>query len=151
MKKKVLFIVNPKSGKGSIRNKLLDIVDIFIKADFDLTLYISQSAGDARVKAKEVEGKYELIICSGGDGTLDEVISGVMECEHRSAIGYIPCGSTNDFAHSLKIPTSMTKAAELLQRGMNSRAILEDLMTIILCILQHSDSLPMYPMRPARM
>ena len=59
-----------------------------------------------------MEGKYELIICSGGDGTLDEVISGVMECEHRSAIGYIPCGSTNDFAHSLKIPTSMTKAAE---------------------------------------
>ena len=112
MKKKVLFIVNPKSGTGSIRSKLLDIVDIFVKAGFDLTLYISQSAGDARAKAKEVEGRYELVICSGGDGTLDEVISGMMECEKRSAIGYIPCGSTNDFAHSLKIPTSMTKAAE---------------------------------------
>ena len=112
MKKKVLFIVNPKSGKGSIRSKLMDIVDIFVKAEFDLTLYISQSAGDARAKAKEVEGRYELVICSGGDGTLDEVISGMMECEKRSAIGYIPCGSTNDFAHSLKIPTSMTKAAE---------------------------------------
>ena len=112
MKKKVLFIVNPKSGKGSIRSKLLDITDIFIKAEFDLTLYISQSAGDARAKAKEVEGRYDLIVCSGGDGTLDEVISGMMECEKRSAIGYIPCGSTNDFAHSLKIPTSMTKAAE---------------------------------------
>ena len=112
MKKKVLFIVNPKSGKGSIRSKLLDIVDIFVKAEFDLTLYISQSAGDARAKAKEVEGRYELVIRSGGDGTLDEVISGMMECEKRSAIGYIPCGSTNDFAHSLKIPTSMTKAAE---------------------------------------
>ena len=112
MKKKVLFIVNPKSGKGSIRSKLLDIVDIFVKAGFDLTLYISQSAGDARAKTKEVEGRYELVICSGGDGTLDEVISGMMECEKRSAIGYIPCGSTNDFAHSLKIPTSMTKAAE---------------------------------------
>ena len=112
MKKKVLFIVNPKSGKGSIRSKLLDIVDIFVKAEFDLTLYISQSAGDARAKAKEVEGRYELVICSGGDGTLDEVISGMIECEKRSAIGYIPCGSTNDFAHSLKIPTSMTKAAE---------------------------------------
>ena len=112
MKKKVLFIVNPKSGKGSIRSKLLDIVDIFVKSEFDLTLYISQSAGDARAKAKEVEGRYELVICSGGDGTLDEVISGMMECEKRSAIGYIPCGSTNDFAHSLKIPTSMTKAAE---------------------------------------
>ena len=112
MKKKVLFIVNPKSGKGSIRSKLLDIVDIFVKAEFDLTLYISQSAGDARAKAKEVEGRYELVICSGGDGTLDEVISGMMECEKRSAIGYIPCGRTNEFAHSLKIPTSMTKAAE---------------------------------------
>ena len=112
MKNKVLFIVNPKSGKGSIRSKLLDIVDIFVKAEFDLTLYISQSAGDARAKANEVEGRYELVICSGGDGTLDEVISGMMECEKRSAIGYIPCGSTNDFAHSLKIPTSMTKAAE---------------------------------------
>ena len=112
MKKKVLFIVNPKSRKGSIRSKLLDIVDIFVKAEFDLTLYISQSAGDARAKAKEVEGRYELVICSGGDGTLDEVISGMMECEKRSAIGYIPCGSTNDFAHSLKIPTSMTTAAE---------------------------------------
>ena len=111
MKKKVLFIVNANSGKGSIRSKLLDIVDIFVKAEFDLTLYISQSAGDARAKAKEVEGRYELVICSGGDGTLDEVISGMMECEKRSAIGYIPCGSTNDFAHSLKIPTSMTKAA----------------------------------------
>ena len=112
MKKKVLFIVNPKSGKGSIRSNLLDIVYIFVKAEFDLTLYISQSAGDARATAKEVEGRYELVICSGGDGTLDEVISGMMECEKRSAIGYIPCGSTNDFAHSLKIPTSMTKAAE---------------------------------------
>ena len=57
MKKKVLFIVNPKSGKGSIRSKLLDIVDIFVKAEFDLTLYISQSAGDARAKAKEVDGR----------------------------------------------------------------------------------------------
>ena len=118
MKKKVLFIVNPKSGKGSIRSKLLDIVDIFVKAEFDLTLYISQSAGDARAKAKEVEGRYELVICSGGDGTLDEVISGMMECEKRSAIGYIPCGSTNDFAHSLKIPTSMTKAAEHIAAWM---------------------------------
>ena len=106
-------IIYSESEVGErIRSKLLDIVDIFVKAEFDLTLYISQSAGDARAKAKEVEGRYELVICSGGDGTLDEVISGMMECEKRSAIGYIPCGSTNDFAHSLKIPTSMTKAAE---------------------------------------
>ena len=101
MKKKVLFIVNPKSGKGAIRGKLLDIIDIFVKAEFDLTVYVSQFAGDAREKVKEMEGKYELIVCSGGDGTLDEVFSGLMECEQRCTIGYIPCGSTNDFAHSL--------------------------------------------------
>ena len=59
MKKKVLFIVNPKSGKGSIRNKLLDIVDIFIKAEFDLTLYISQSPGEWNV---EVFGKISLTL-----------------------------------------------------------------------------------------
>ena len=60
MKKKVLFIVNPKSGKGAIRGKLLDIIDTFVKAEFDLTVYVSQFAGDAREKVKEVEGKYEL-------------------------------------------------------------------------------------------
>lgn len=112
MKKKVLFIVNPKSGKGSIRSKLLDIIDIFVKADFDLTIYVSQAGGDARGRAKEVAGRYDLIVCSGGDGTLDEVISGILDSKEKCAIGYIPCGSTNDFAHSLKIPTSMTTAAQ---------------------------------------
>lgn len=117
MNKKVLFIVNPKSGKGSIRNKLLDIVDVFVKSGFDLTLYISQAPGDGRRKAEEAAEKYDLIVCSGGDGTLDEVISGVMSCQvpegqERCRIGYIPSGSTNDFAHSLKIPTSMKGAAE---------------------------------------
>ena len=117
MKKKVLFIVIPKSGKGAIRGKLLDIIDTFVKADFDLTVYVSQFAGDAREKVKEVEGKYELIVCSGGDGTLDEVFSGLMECEQRCAVGYIPCGSTNDFAHSLKIPTGMLRAAQHIVEG----------------------------------
>lgn len=113
MRKKVLFIVNPKSGKGTIRAKLLDIVDIFVKAEFDLTLYISQAAGDARVKALETASKYDLIICSGGDGTLDEVINGVMMAENaKCKVGYIPSGSTNDFANSLKLPKEMLAAAE---------------------------------------
>lgn len=114
MKKKVLFIVNPKSGKGIIRNHLLDIIDVFTKASFDLGIYISQSAGDARKKTKEAAERYDLIICSGGDGTLDEVISGVMECEKekRPCIGYLPCGSTNDFANSVGIPKTLPVAAQ---------------------------------------
>lgn len=111
MKKKVLFIVNPKSGRGVIRNHLLNIIDIFTKAEFDLGIYISQSAGDARNKTKEAAGKYDLIVCSGGDGTLDEVISGVMESEKKPCIGYLPCGSTNDFANSVGIPKTLAVAA----------------------------------------
>ena len=110
--KKGLLIVNPKSGKGSIRGHLLDIADIFIKDEYDLTIYISQHAGDARAKAREESKNFDRIICSGGDGTLDEVISGVMEGNRKCAIGYIPAGSTNDFAESLKLPKNMTAAAK---------------------------------------
>lgn len=110
--KKALFIINPKAGKGLIRGKLLDILDIFTKAEIDVNVFISQKAGDGRRKAAKDAHKYGMVICSGGDGTLDEVISGLMETETDRPIGYIPAGSTNDFANSLKIPKSMTEAAE---------------------------------------
>ncbi|MDO5540317.1 MAG: YegS/Rv2252/BmrU family lipid kinase [Eubacteriales bacterium] len=108
----VMYIVNPKSGKGSIRGKLLDIIDIFVKADYNLTIYISQHAGDARAKAGKEAGNVDVIICSGGDGTMDEVISGVMDSEKKCAVGYIPSGSTNDFANSLKLPKNVITAAQ---------------------------------------
>lgn len=110
--KKVLFIINPKSGKSTIRTRLMDIVDIFVKADFNLTIYTTQKPGDARRKVFEEASDYELVVCSGGDGTLDEVISGMMDREEKRPIGYIPAGSTNDFANSLKIPKNMVSAAE---------------------------------------
>lgn len=109
--KKVLFVINPKSGKGTIRTKLMQVLDIFTKAEFDTTVYISQEKGDARRKVREDAGEYEMIVCSGGDGTLDEVISGLMDCGGHSPIGYIPAGSTNDFGNSLKIPKSIIGAA----------------------------------------
>lgn len=107
----VLYIVNPKSGKGSIRNKLLDVTDIFTKAGYHQTIHITQYKGEAREKAKEEAGNFDMLICSGGDGTLDEVISGIMESEKKCVIGYIPSGSTNDFANSLKLPKNAVKAA----------------------------------------
>lgn len=110
--KNVMLIINPKSGKGTIRNRLLDITDVFIKAEYDLTIYISQHPGDARQKVQREAGNFDLIICSGGDGTLDEVISGMIESGEMSEIGYIPSGSTNDFANSLHLPKDMIKAAE---------------------------------------
>lgn len=112
--KKVLFIINPKSGKGMIRGNLIPILDTFIKAEYDMNVYITQDSGDARRKAREDGDQFDMLICSGGDGTLDEVISGMMDSNVHCPIGYIPAGSTNDFANSLGLPKNMHAAAEKL-------------------------------------
>ena len=79
MNKKMLFVFNPKAGKGKIKTNLLDIVDIFNKGGYEVIIYSTQKPKDAYEKAKEYESKVDLIVCSGGDGTLDEVVTGVME------------------------------------------------------------------------
>ena len=112
-KKKLLFIFNPKAGMGLIKNHLLEIVDIMIKAGFETTIYTTQSRGDATRKIIEDGMCYDRIICSGGDGTLDEVVTGMIQAELTIPLGYIPAGSTNDFAKSLGIPNDMVKAAQI--------------------------------------
>lgn len=111
--KKLLFVLNPRSGKGLIKNCLLDIVDIMVKAGFETTIYPTQASGDAMRKVAEDAGNYDRIVCSGGDGTLDEVVKGLLKNGVSVPIGYIPAGSTNDFANSLGIPKDMKKAAEV--------------------------------------
>lgn len=115
--KKTLFIVNPHSGKGLIKNHLLDIVDILVKSGYEVTVYPTQCRGDAKRIMRERKKDYELIVCSGGDGTLDEIVTGMTESGFKTTIGYIPAGSTNDFAISLKIPSAMKKAAEIAVGG----------------------------------
>lgn len=117
MSKKALFIFNPHSGKGLIKNHLLEITDILVKADYEVTVYPTQSRGDAERKMREREEDYALVVCSGGDGTLDEIVTGMIQSGFKTPIGYIPSGSTNDFAKTLKIPSTMRKAAELIARG----------------------------------
>ncbi len=78
-KRKVLFIINPKSGKGLIRNHLLDIIDIFVKNNMRVTVHTTQGAMHACRVTQKKAGKYDLVVCSGGDGTLDEVITGMMQ------------------------------------------------------------------------
>lgn len=115
--KRMLFIYNPHAGKGSIKNKLCDIIDIFTKAGYDVTAYPTQKQGDATEKTLRRAHKYDLLACSGGDGTLDEVVTGMMQREYQIPIGYIPAGTTNDFARSLDIPFNMIKAAENVVNG----------------------------------
>ncbi|MDD6307256.1 MAG: YegS/Rv2252/BmrU family lipid kinase [Clostridiales bacterium] len=116
-KKKLLFVFNPFSGKAQIKNQLLDIVDTMVKADYQVTIYPTQASGDAIHKVEEEAGEYDLVVCSGGDGTLDEAVTGMMHREKKVPLGYIPAGSTNDFATSLKIPKEMAKAAETAVKG----------------------------------
>ena len=114
---KVLFIINPKSGKGLIKNHLLEIVDIMVKAGMDITIYTTQAEADATRKVLESAADFDEIICSGGDGTLDEVVAGLIQSGSDIPLGYIPAGSTNDFANSLKIPKGMVKAAHAAMHG----------------------------------
>lgn len=111
--KKLLFIFNPRSGREKIRTKLLDILDLFIKVGYEVSVHVTQAPGDAERKAGKMAERVDLLVCSGGDGTLNEVISGLMEHERekRPLLGYIPAGSTNDFAVSLGLPKNIMKAA----------------------------------------
>lgn len=110
MKKKLLFVFNPHSGKAQIRAQLFEIVDTMVKADYEVTIYPTQEPGDAINKVEQEAGDYDLVVCSGGDGTLDEAVTGMMRREKTVPLGYIPAGSTNDFATSLGIPKDMAKA-----------------------------------------
>ena len=115
--KKLLFILNTKSGKGQIKNQLLDIVNIFQKNGYQVKLHITQEPLDAKNTVIEIGEQFDRIVCSGGDGTLNETVSGLMEAGLLVSLGYIPSGSTNDFASSLKIPKKMDKAAQVAVCG----------------------------------
>ena len=117
MKKKLLFIFNPCSGKGRIKNKLMEVIDIMVKAGYEVTIHSTQDREDAMQKVKNEAKNYDLVICSGGDGTLDEAVTGMMQSEKKVPLGYIPAGSTNDFANSLKIPKDIVKAAHVAVEG----------------------------------
>ncbi len=117
MKQRLLFIVNPHSGKGLVKNHLLGITDCMIKAGFEVTVYITQTQGDAIRKVQEDGADYERIVCCGGDGTLDEVATGMIRAGLEIPLGYIPAGSTNDFANSLKLPKQMPDAARIAAGG----------------------------------
>ena len=117
--KKMLFVYNPNAGKGLFKSKLSDVLDIFVKADYEVVVYPTQRYKDAYKKIKHMEDKFDMVVCSGGDGTLDEVVTGMMkrEKEKRVPIGYIPTGTTNDFASSLHISRDILEAAHVSVHG----------------------------------
>lgn len=119
--KKVLFIVNPRSGKGEIQSELFNIIKIFNEADYEVSVNMTMRHNHAIEMIKDIdENLYDLIVCSGGDGTLNQVISGMIKYNKNIPLGYIPAGSTNDFANTLKLPMNMKEAAKNIVDGEKS-------------------------------
>lgn len=116
-KKKALLIFNPCSGKNSSRASTEEIIESFEGSGLEFTVRETTCSGDATNIVKNELGDHDLVICSGGDGTLNETINGVMDMPRRAPIGYIPAGTTNDIASSLSIPTDYKKATELIRSG----------------------------------
>ena len=117
--KKMLFIYNPKAGRGRVRAELADILDIFAAGDYEITIHPTRKNGDAVKIAAEREADYDMLVCCGGDGTLDETVRGMMQNDSRTPLGYIPAGSTNDFGGSLALPKDMVKSAQIIVDGID--------------------------------
>lgn len=117
--RKIYFIYNPHSGKEQIGSKLNEIIQILAEKDNLLTVVPTVGYLDAMERISNLPEGYDMVVCSGGDGTLDEVVTGMMKrpVEKRIPIGYIPSGTTNDFARSLEIPKSMPEAAKNAMNG----------------------------------
>ncbi len=115
--KKMLFIFNPRSGKGQIRTKLLDIIDVFTKAGYEVITHPTQAERDASRTVVSYADQIDMVVCSGGDGTLDEVVDGLMMSRSDLPLGYIPAGSTNDFGDSVGIPHTLIDAANDIVNG----------------------------------
>lgn len=104
--KKALFVFNPWSGKGTIKTKLFEVIDTLAAAGYEVTVLPTQKRLDGYEFVRKNGASTNLLVVSGGDGTLNECVNGLLELpeDKRPVVGYVPTGSTNDFASSLKIP-----------------------------------------------
>ena len=118
MDKKLLFIVNPRAGKRKSREPLFDAVSIYSEAGYLVSVRVTSHPGEATELAEDLGEEFDLVVCHGGDGTLNETVNGVMRIpkEKRPAVSYLPGGSTNDFAASLNISSSPAEAAKSAMR-----------------------------------
>jgi YegS/Rv2252/BmrU family lipid kinase len=115
--KKLLFVMNPFAGTKKANRYLPEIITLFNRADYEVTAYMTAGPGDAARMVAEKAGEMDLIVCAGGDGTFNETVSGVLRSGADVPVGYIPAGSTNDFATSLHLPVNILQAAQLIVEG----------------------------------
>lgn len=114
--KPLLLVVNPKAGKCMAKQKLFDLVSLFSRFGFEVTVYPTQR-NKTEEHIKKCAHRFERIVCCGGDGTLSEVLAGVYNSGSKTPVGYIPMGSTNDYASNMSIPNKPTLAALVAVKG----------------------------------
>ncbi len=117
MEKKLLLLYNPRAGKSEVRGKLSEIVEVFVRGGYRVTVRPTLRAGELPELLRENAGDYDLMVCCGGDGTLNEAVNGLMGCAPRPVLGYIPAGTVNDFASSFGIPKDLEGAARWIAGG----------------------------------
>ena len=110
----LLFIVNPRAGRTRSTAPLFDAVAHFCASGYLVDLRLTQAREDATRLARELGGKFDAVVCCGGDGTLNETVTGLMDLPSPPPLGYIPAGSTNDFAASLHLPDQPLEAARII-------------------------------------
>ena len=113
----MLMLLNPCAGMRKANKVLVDILSIFNRADYDVQVYITAGPGDGISAVKTLAPGMDVVVCCGGDGTLNETVSGLLEAGLDIPLGYIPAGSTNDFAASLGLPADPIAAAQLIVSG----------------------------------
>ncbi len=114
MAKRLLFILNPKAGMNRTYGPLLDVLELLSRAGYDLLVRNTKRAGDATAFVVKHGQSVDVVVCCGGDGTLNETIGGLMQLEQRPILGYLPRGSTNDFATSMGIPQDPIEATKAM-------------------------------------
>ena len=117
MNRSMLFLVNPKAGQLELRNNLLEMIDIFTVGGYDVTVHTTQSRGDLTGWITQYGSRYDRIVCAGGDGTLNEAVSGLMQLDNPPPLGYIPGGTVNDVAHTLGLSRDPVAAAHTVVDG----------------------------------
>ena len=118
--KHLLLILNPTSGTRKAAKNLAEIISVFNRAEYDTHVYVTACRDDAVNAVHQFETSMDTIVCCGGDGTLNETVTGVIEAGLDVPIGYIPSGSTNDFANSLHLSGDVVQAAEQIVSGTPS-------------------------------
>lgn len=117
MEKSCLFVLNPNAGKGEARAKLLALVEQLTAAGYLVTVHPTSRAGELPAFLEKNAPRYDLVVSCGGDGTLNETVSGLLSCDPRPPLGYLPAGTVNDFASSLGIPRDLDKAIKTVVTG----------------------------------